>query len=87
MHPVSCTNTHDITGLKNWISWEQNITYLQNKIFLTCVSDNTFWEVIIFKGGDIQNFEEGGKILYERNYHFMGGLDNPLKTIAGIYWM
>ena len=44
MHPVSCTNTNDdITGLVNhgmvkntkaWISWERNITFLQNKKIL-----------------------------------------------------
>ena len=44
MHPVSCTNTHhDVTDLvnhgmvkntKTWISWEQNITFLQNKKIL-----------------------------------------------------
>ena len=41
MFPVSCTNSyHDVTDLlnhgmvkntKNWISWEQNITFLGNK--------------------------------------------------------
>ena len=41
MHPVSCTNTHhDVTDLvnyetakntKTWISWEQNISFLQHK--------------------------------------------------------
>ena len=41
MHPASCTNIHhDVTDLvnheivkntKTWISWEQNITFLQNK--------------------------------------------------------
>ena len=44
MHPVSCTTTHhDITDLVNhgivknrkaWISWEWNITFLQNKKIL-----------------------------------------------------
>ena len=44
MQPVSCANTHhDITDLlnhgmvkniKTWISWEGNITFLQNKKFL-----------------------------------------------------
>ena len=41
MHPVSCTNTHDVTNLlnhgmvkntKTWISREWNITFLRNKI-------------------------------------------------------
>ena len=45
MHLVSCTNTHhDITDLvnhgmvkntKTWISWEQNILFLQNKNMLS----------------------------------------------------
>ena len=44
MHPISCTNTHcDVTDLvnhgmvkntKTWISWERNITVLQNKKIL-----------------------------------------------------
>ena len=44
MHPVSCTNIyHDVTDLvnhemvkntKSWISWERNITFLQNKKIL-----------------------------------------------------
>ena len=44
MHPVLCTNTHhDVTDLvnhgmvkstKTWISWERNITFLQNKKIL-----------------------------------------------------
>ena len=44
MYPVSCTNTHhDVIYLLNrgmakntkmWISWEQNITFLWNKIIL-----------------------------------------------------
>ena len=41
MHLISCTNTHhDVTDLvsheivkntKTWVSWERNITFLQNK--------------------------------------------------------
>ena len=44
IYPLSCTNIHrDITNLvnqwmvrntKTWTSWEQNITFLQNKIIL-----------------------------------------------------
>ena len=58
MHPVSFTNSHhDITDLVNhgmvknrrtWISLEQKVTMLQNKKMLTCASDDTFWEVIVF---------------------------------------
>ena len=50
MHPVSSTNTHnDVTDLVNhgmvkntkaWISWDR-------KKLLPCVSDYTFWEIII----------------------------------------
>ena len=35
-----------------------------------------------FKGGDIQNFWEGGRTLYGGTQHFMGGLDNSLETIT-----
>ena len=54
---VSCTNAHHyvtdlvnhamIKNTKTWISWEQNITFLQNKKFLICASDGTFWEVTV----------------------------------------
>ena len=56
MHPVSCANTHDVTDLlnhgmdentKTWISWEQKFFYKVKK-FLTCASDDTFREVIVF---------------------------------------
>ena len=56
--PCLMTNTHhDITDLvnhgiventKTWISWEQNITFLQiNLILIICVSNDTFLENII----------------------------------------
>ena len=58
MNPVSCSNTCDnvtdlvnhqmVKNTKTWMSWEQNITFLQNKNFLTCTSDDTFWEVIVW---------------------------------------
>ena len=65
MHPVSCNNTHniqyDITDLvnhemvkntKTWISWEQNISFPQNKKnILMCASDNKYWEVILVDRG------------------------------------
>ena len=55
---TSCTNNHhDATDLvnhemvkitKTWISWEQNIIFLQKiKKFLACASDNPFAEVIV----------------------------------------
>ena len=57
MDPVSFTNAHhDVTDLVNHgivkhvrtgTSWEQNVTFLWNKKFLTCTSDGTFSEVII----------------------------------------
>ena len=57
MHPVSYTNIHrDVTDLvnhwmvknrKSWISWERKITFLRNKKFLTCSSDDPFWEVSV----------------------------------------
>ena len=47
MYTVSCANTHHVTDLinhgivkntKTWISWEQNITFLQNKkILIMCL--------------------------------------------------
>ena len=58
MHPVSSTNTHHdvadvvelemLKNIKNWISWEWNITFLRNKKILTCASNDTFWEVICY---------------------------------------
>ena len=57
MHPVSCTNTHpDVTDLiNNGMLKKQKLEYLQNetqlffetKKFLTCATDDTFWEVIV----------------------------------------
>ena len=57
MHLVACTNTHHavtdfvdlgmVKSAKTWISWEQKITFLQNKKILTCASDDTFWKVIV----------------------------------------
>ena len=54
---VSWTYTHhDVAGLlshdmvrntKTWISCEQNITFLRNKKFLTCASDDAIWEIIV----------------------------------------
>ena len=54
-----CTDSyHDLTDLVNHgmvenakvlISWERNITSLRNEKFLTCTSNDTFWEVIILK--------------------------------------
>ena len=34
-----------------------------------------------FKGGDIQNFWERGRTLYEETEHFMGGPENPFETM------
>ena len=55
-HLVSCTNTHhDVTGLvnhgmvkntKTGISGGQDIS-IKQKILVTCVSNNTFGEVIV----------------------------------------
>ena len=53
MHPVSCSNTHhDVTysvnhgmvkNTKTWISWEWNITFLQNKRILNlCLG----WDIL-----------------------------------------
>ena len=63
MHPALCNNTqHDVTDLvnhgmventKTWISWKRNIIFYEIKKFLTCASDGTFWEVIIFSGGNL----------------------------------
>ena len=57
MHPASCTNTHpDVTDLiNNGMLKKQKLEYLQNetqlffetKKFLTCATDDTFWEVIV----------------------------------------
>ena len=57
MHLFSCTNTHHdftdfvdpgmVKNTKTIISWERKITFLPNKKFLTCASDDTFWEVIV----------------------------------------
>ena len=33
------------------------------------------------KGGGIQYFWEGGRTLYEENWHFIGALDNHLETM------
>ena len=56
---VSCTNTHRnvtdlvnhgmVKNIKTWRSWEPNLVFLWNKIFLICASDDTFWEVIVLQ--------------------------------------
>ena len=35
-----------------------------------------------FKGGDIQNFWEGGRALYGETYHFMGELITHAKAVC-----
>ena len=57
MHPVSFTNTHhDVADLVNHgmvknikLEYLENGTWLfyEIKKFLTCASDDTFWEVIV----------------------------------------
>ena len=59
MHPVSCTNTHNdvkdlvnhgmVKNTKTWISTEDNFS----TEFLTCVSDDTFWEFVFCSGGNL----------------------------------
>ena len=62
MHPIWWTNTHHNTpdlvnhemvkNTKTWISWEQNISFPQNKKnILMCASDNKYWEVILVDRG------------------------------------
>ena len=53
MHTVTCSNTHhDVTDLvnlemvknaKTWLSWEQNITFLQNK---KIISLSLWWRIV-----------------------------------------
>ena len=78
MHPVSCNTQHDVTDLENhgmvkitktWISWERNITFLQNKNILNLylrwyilrsycfVSEVTFNNKSTSSGVFIVNFE------------------------------
>ena len=41
-----------VKNTKTWISWEQNISFPQNKKkILMCASDNKFWEVILVDRG------------------------------------
>ena len=48
MYPVSSTNTyHDITYLVNQWMVKNTKTFYKAKKFLTCASDETFWEVIV----------------------------------------
>ena len=63
MHLVSFTNTHrDLTDLvnhcivknaKTWISWEQNLVFLQNKKFWICASDGHNSRSYCFSGGNM----------------------------------
>ena len=63
MHPGSYTNIHyDVTDLvnhgmiknaKTLISWERRMIFLKTKKLLTCVSDDTFWEVNFFTEGSL----------------------------------
>ena len=53
MHTVTCSNTHhDVTDLvnlemvknaKTWLSWERNITFLQNK---KIISLSLWWRIV-----------------------------------------
>ena len=53
MHSVTCSNTHhDVTDLvnlemvknaKTWLSWERNITFLQNK---KIISLSLWWRIV-----------------------------------------
>ena len=73
MHPVSGTNSHhDVTDLENhgmvkntktWISWEQNIIFLQNKKILNLC----FWWHILRSYQFVAevNFKKG---LWHRNF-------------------
>ena len=71
MYLVSCTNTHrDVTDLvnhgmvkntKTWISWEQNIIFLWNKIILNlCLRWHILRELSFCSGG---NFQEQIKLM------------------------
>ena len=41
-----------VKNTKTWISWEQNISFPQNKKnILMCASDNKYWEVILVDRG------------------------------------
>ena len=43
--------------------------------------DNLENTATALKVGDIQNFWERGRILYEETLHFIGRLENPLETM------
>ena len=63
MHPVSCTNTHhDVTDLvnheivkntKTWISWEWNITFLQNEKIPNLCLRRHILKLLFSSGGNL----------------------------------
>ena len=62
---MSQMNHGMVKNAKFWISQEGNITFLWNKKFLTCASDSTFWEVVVFTAE--LNFKKLSNVLLRKS--------------------